>query len=126
MSTDRWRSCLPVVLLLAGCSALEPNGGGGATLRPVSASLEDAVGDDVETRSGPERSPARVVAGWADRQRFIFERAWREIRADLDYESIDSFATLGRETRREDRALRDEMAAARDVVTPVGGSGVRK
>lgn len=125
MSTDRWRWYLPVVLLLAGCSALEPNGGS-ATLRPVSASLEGGVGDDVETRSGPERSPARVVAGWADRQRFIFERAWREIRADLDYESIDSFATLGRETRREERALGDEMAASRDVVTPVGGSGVRK
>lgn len=87
-----------------GCSALSGRGGD-ASLRRVST----AAADD------PAPVVPSVVAGWADRQRLIFERAWREIRADLAYENIDSFRDLDAEARRDVLVMRREMEAAREA-----------
>ena len=88
----------------AGCSAL-PGRGGDASLRQVSTAADDEPAPVVPS----------VLAGWADRQRLIFERAWREIRADLAYESIDSFRDLDAEARRDVLVMRREMEAAREA-----------
>lgn len=97
----------PVCVLLSlasGCSALAGRGGD-ASLRQVSATA-----DDEATRAVPS-----ALAGWADHQRRIFERAWSEIRADLAYESIDSFRDLDAEARRDVLVMRREMEAAREA-----------
>jgi len=54
---------------------------------------------------------------WLERQRFIFARAWQEIRRDMNYESIDSFQELAPEANREVRMMRDDLAGAGETVT---------
>ena len=54
---------------------------------------------------------------WLERQRFIFARAWQEIRRDMNYESIDSFQELTPEANREVRMMRDDLAGAGGTVT---------
>ena len=54
---------------------------------------------------------------WLERQRFIFARAWQEIRRDMNYESIDSFQELAPEANREVRMMREELAGAGGTVT---------
>lgn len=98
------------IIALAGCSAVLRDPVPGRMLSQASPSDDDA-GDDEPSglaRPGP-------VTGWADRQRFIFERAWREIRADLAYENIDSFRDLDAEARRDVLVMRREMEAAREA-----------
>lgn len=92
---------LPVA---GGCSALSGRGGD-ASLRRVSTTADDDSAPVVPS----------ALAGWADHQRRIFERAWREIRADLAYESIDSFRDLDAEARRDAIVMRREMEAAREA-----------
>ena len=96
----------------AGCSSLRDGQGGGSMLRPVSASSEEAAAEPVVT-------PAAAMAGWAERQRFIFARAWREMRQDLEYETIDSFGNLDGEARRDVLAMRDDLVSDRDSVDTV-------
>lgn len=100
------------IIALAGCSAVLRDPVPGRMLSQASPSDDDA-GDDEPSglaRPGP-------VTGWADRQRFIFERAWREIREDLAYDRVDSFANLEGPARRDVMAMRDDMAADRGAVT---------
>ena len=78
-------------------------------LRPVSATSEDAA-----EAEEPMVTPAAAMAGWADRQRFIFARAWREMRQDLEYESIDSFGHLDGEARRDVLAMREDLVSDRE------------
>ena len=54
---------------------------------------------------------------WLERQRFIFARAWQEMRRDMNYESIDSFQELTPEANREVRMMRDDLAGAGGAVT---------
>jgi len=54
---------------------------------------------------------------WLERQRFIFARAWQEMRRDMNYESIDSFQELTPEANREVRMMRDDLAGAGGTVT---------
>ena len=54
---------------------------------------------------------------WLERQRFIFARAWQEIRRDMNYESIDSFQELTPEANREVRMMREDLAGAGGTVT---------
>jgi hypothetical protein len=54
---------------------------------------------------------------WLERQRFIFARAWQEIRRDMNYESIDSFQELAPEANREVRMMREDLAGAGGTVT---------
>lgn len=54
---------------------------------------------------------------WLERQRFIFARAWQEIRRDINYENIDSFQELAPEANREVRMMRDDLAGAGGTVT---------
>lgn len=54
---------------------------------------------------------------WIERQRFIFARAWQEMRRDMNYESIDSFQELSPEANREVRMMRDDLAGAGGTVT---------
>lgn len=54
---------------------------------------------------------------WLERQRFIFARAWQEMRRDMNYESIDSFQELAPEANREVRMMRDDLAGAGGAVT---------
>lgn len=107
---------LPCLLLAAclapaGCSSLRDGPGGDAVLRTVSATSEDAP-----EAEEPIVTPAAAMAGWAERQRFIFARAWREIRQDLEYDTIDSFGNLDGEAKRDVLAMRDDLASDRDAV----------
>lgn len=54
---------------------------------------------------------------WLERQRFIFARAWQEMRRDMNYESIDSFQELTPEANREVRMMREDLAGAGGTVT---------
>jgi hypothetical protein len=54
---------------------------------------------------------------WLERQRFIFARAWQEMRRDMNYETIDSFQELTPEANREVRMMRDDLAGAGGAVT---------
>lgn len=108
---------LLVLLLLAassGCSTLVANRladapaaapAGEADAGPIRSVSETRVEDD---RPSPAERPSRPA--WVERQRFIFARAWQEIRRDLDYESIDSFKELAPEASREVRMMRDDLA----------------
>jgi len=106
------RHCLmalaALTLLAAGCNVLSDRGDD-SPLRPVSAD-----GRDVAPSAVPE-----PVRGWAVGQRHMFERAWREIRADLSYESIDSFRDLDAEARRDVQAMRRELEMAREGAAAV-------
>lgn len=102
---------VPPLILLGGCNALQPVPRGESLVRPVSVSKDDA--HDGEESVG---APAAAVTGWADRQRFIFERAWREIRQDMAYDQIDSFGNLEGEARRDVLAMREDLSSDRDSV----------
>lgn len=95
-----------------GCSSVLREPGRTALLSPASGQADETPDDDPRspTAAGP-------VTRWADRQRLIFERAWREIREDLAYDRIDSFADLEGPARRDVLAMRDDMASDRGTVT---------
>ena len=99
-------------LALAGCGAVLREPGPGRMLSQAVPPSDDEGPDEA---AGPAR-PGPVTR-WADRQRFIFERAWREIREDLAYERIDTFANLEGAARRDVLAMRDDLAADRGAVT---------
>lgn len=99
------------VIGCCGCSSVLRDPGGGSLTGHVSGPMgspPDAAGE-IRSREGP-------MTRWADRQRFIFERAWREIREDLAYDRIDSFANLEGPARRDVMAMRDDMASDRGTV----------
>lgn len=95
-----------------GCSTVLRDPGRTAMLSSASGLADEAPDDDRGSRS--EAGP---VTRWAEGQRFIFERAWREIREDLAYDRIDSFANLEGPARRDVLAMRDDMASDRGTVT---------
>lgn len=94
-------------VLLAGCSALDREPGGASVLRPVS------IGESARPAPATSDDDADPMTAWADRQRFVFSRAWQEIRQDMAYESIDSFGALGEQARGETVAMRRDLDAAR-------------
>ena len=104
-----------VLVCLGGCSSLLRDPVRGTMSGHVDMPADLAVGSDEGHPSG-----SGPVTRWAERQRFIFERAWREIREDLAYERIDSFANLDGRARRDVMAMRDDMASDRGAVTTAG------
>lgn len=108
---------LPPSLLVAaclaaqGCSSLRDGSRAAPTVRPVAVNSADRS-DTAE----PMPTPASAMAEWAERQRFIFARAWREMRQDLEYETIDSFGNLDGEARRDVLAMRGDLVSERDAI----------
>ena len=98
---------------------------------PLPGDSHSAGSDDTETEirdvsattiqgSKGGNEPPRLPSPddtWLERQRFIFARAWQEMRRDMNYESIDSFQELTPEANREVRMMRDDLAGAGGTVT---------
>ena len=131
--TPRMNHCarlLPLVLLLAafGCSSLVRER---LADSPLPGDTHSAESDDAQTgirdvsvstirASKDGREPPMLPSPgdtWLERQRFIFARAWQEMRRDMNYESIDSFQELSPELNREVRMMRDDLAGAGPEVT---------
>jgi len=105
---------LPLLLLAtAGCTTLVRErvvDGGASPVRDVSAG--DGNGEPTWPMVASETPRGSGGGGWFERQRFIFSRAWQEMRRDMDYENIDSFQQLSPEANREVRMMRDDLAGA--------------
>lgn len=113
-----------LVLLLApvGCSTLSRE-------RLADGTLPSPPGADDAAEVTAVRNPAAGVSGqaafgdpspeggWFERQRFIFARAWQEMRRDMEYEDLDSFREWAPEASREVRMMRDDLAGADGTVT---------
>lgn len=113
-----------LVLLLApvGCSTLSrerlaegtlpspPGADDAAEVTSVHNASAGGIGKAAFGAPSPE-------AGWFERQRFIFARAWQEMRRDMDYENLDAFRELAPEANREVRMMRDDLAGSDGVVT---------
>ena len=119
----------PLLLLAAGgCSSLVRER---LADTPLPGDTQTAGGDDTATgiRDVSVKTSSAAKGGadasllpaardtWLERQRFIFARAWQEMRRDMNYESIDSFQELSPEANREVRMMRDDLAGAGGTVT---------
>lgn len=120
---------LPLILILApvGCSSLVRER---LADSPLPGETHSAESDDARTgirdvsvttagRAKDATEPPLPSPGdtWLERQRFIFARAWQEMRRDMNYESIDSFQELAPEANREVRMMREDLAGAGGTVT---------
>lgn len=124
----RRATILPVLVLAAtgGCSSLvRERLAAGPSPADIGAASgdEDAIHDvsvtEIEPATLRPRAPipSPPDGSWIERQRFIFARAWQEMRRDMDYESIDSFQELAPEVNREVRMMREDLAGAGGTVT---------
>jgi hypothetical protein len=116
-----------VLLAAGGCSSVVRER---LADSPLPGDSHSAASDDTETdirdvsatiqgSKGGDEPPLLPAPGdtWLERQRFIFARAWQEMRRDMNYESIDSFQELTPEANREVRMMRDDLAGAGGAVT---------
>lgn len=113
-----------IVLLLApvGCSTLSRERLADGT-RPSPPGADDAA-EVTSVRNASAGSNGKGAfgdpspeGGWFEQQRFIFARAWQEMRRDMDYENLDAFRELAPETNREVRMMRDDLAGSDGTVT---------
>ncbi len=117
-----------VLLAACGCSSLVrerladsplPGDTHSAGNDDTETELRDVAAKTIQGAKGGDESLLLPSPGdtWLERQRFIFARAWQEMRRDMNYESIDSFQELTPEANREVRMMRDDLAGAGGVVT---------
>jgi len=126
------RMLLPIftLILLAagGCSSVVrerladsplPGDSHSAGSDDTETEIRDVSATTIQGRKGGDEPPLLPSPDdtWLERQRFIFARAWQEIRRDMNYESIDSFQELTPEANREVRMMRDDLAGAGGTVT---------
>ena len=126
------RMLLPIftLILLAagGCSSVVrerladsplPGDSHSAGSDDTETEIRDVSATTIQGEKGGDEPPLLPSPDdtWLERQRFIFARAWQEIRRDMNYESIDSFQELTPEANREVRMMRDDLAGAGGAVT---------
>ena len=126
------RMLLPIftLILLAagGCSSVVrerladsplPGDSHSAGSDDTETEIRDVSATKIQGEKGGDEPPLLPSPDdtWLERQRFIFARAWQEIRRDMNYESIDSFQELTPEANREVRMMRDDLAGAGGTVT---------
>ena len=126
------RMLLPIftLILLAagGCSSVVrerladsplPGDSHSAGSDDTETEIRDVSATTIQGEKGGDEPPRLPSPDdtWLERQRFIFARAWQEIRRDMNYESIDSFQELTPEANREVRMMRDDLAGAGGTVT---------
>ena len=126
------RMLLPIftLILLAagGCSSVVrerladsplPGDSHSAGSDDTETEIRDVSATTIQGEKGGDEPPLLPSPDdtWLERQRFIFARAWQEIRRDMNYESIDSFQELTPEANREVRMMRDDLAGAGGTVT---------
>ena len=117
-----------VLLAAGGCSSVVrerladshlPGDSHSAGSEDTETEIRDVSATTIQGSKGgdePQLLPA-LDDTWLERQRFIFARAWQEMRRDMNYESIDSFQELTPEANREVRMMRDDLAGAGGTVT---------
>ena len=126
------RMLLPIftLILLAagGCSSVVrerladsplPGDSHSAGSDDTETEIRDVSATTIQGEKGGDEPPLLPSPDdtWLERQRFIFARAWQEIRRDMNYESIDSFQELTPEANREVRMMRDDLVGAGGAVT---------
>ena len=126
------RMLLPIftLILLAagGCSSVVrerladsplPGDSHSAGSDDTETEIRDVSATTIQGEKGGDEPPLLPSPDdtWLERQRFIFARAWQEIRRDMNYESIDSFQELTPEANREVRMMREDLAGAGGTVT---------
>ena len=126
------RMLLPIftLILLAagGCSSVVrerladsplPGDSHSAGSDDTETEIRDVSATTIQGEKGGDEPPLLPSPDdtWLERQRFIFARAWQEMRRDMNYESIDSFQELTPEANREVRMMRDDLAGAGGTVT---------
>ena len=128
----RARMLFPILTLLllaaGGCSSVVrerladsplPGDSHSAGSDDTETEIRDVSATTIQGEKGGDEPPLLPSPDdtWLERQRFIFARAWQEIRRDMNYESIDSFQELTPEANREVRMMRDDLAGAGGTVT---------
>jgi hypothetical protein len=125
------RMLCPILLVAAGgCSSLVRER---LADSPLPGDTHSAGSEETETETEIRDVSVKSVQGakggdkplllpspddtWLEHQRFIFARAWQEMRRDMNYESIDSFQELAPEANREVRMMREDLAGAGETVT---------
>ena len=126
------RMLLPIftLILLAagGCSSVVrerladsplPGDSHSAGSDDTETEIRDVSATTIQGEKGGDEPPLLPSPDdtWLERQRFIFARAWQEMRRDMNYESSDSFQELTPEANREVRMMRDDLAGAGGTVT---------
>ena len=126
------RMLLPIFTLVlfaaGGCSSVVrerladsslPGDSHSAASDDTETEIRDVSATTIQGEKGGDEPPLLPAPGdtWLERQRFIFARAWQEMRRDMNYESIDSFQELTPEANREVRMMRDDLAGAGGTVT---------
>ena len=126
------RMLLPIITLIllaaGGCSSVVrerladsplPGDSHSAGSDDTETEIRDVSATTIQGEKGGDEPPLLPSPDdtWLERQRFIFARAWQEIRRDMNYESIDSFQELTPEANREVRMMRDDLAGAGGTVT---------
>ena len=117
-----------VLLAAGGCSSVVrerladsplPGDSHSAGSDDTETEIRDVSATTIQGSKGADEPPLLPSPDdtWLERQRFIFARAWQEMRRDMNYESIDSFQELTPEANREVRMMRDDLAGAGGTVT---------